>query len=132
MIPVTQTREGFPFGNCVQASYSAIFEVPLECIPRFDPAAAAELGTTQDVYERKWLASLGLDLVEVAVPATENLPQEVLDRVPPIPHLMSGVSPRGFCHRCVGVGGQLVWDPHPSRAGLLTVYSIGLLLPLER
>jgi hypothetical protein len=43
---------------------------------------------------------------------------------------MSGISPRGYGHRCVGIGGKLVWDPHPSREGLLTVYSIGMLVPL--
>ena len=74
---------------------------------------------------------IGYNLVEFGVNPPDELPDEVLGCVPEVPHLMSGISPRGFGHRCVGIGGQLVWDPHPSRAGLVTVYSIGLLVPME-
>jgi hypothetical protein len=88
------------------------------------------MGREQGDLEREWLASLGYDLFEIAVPPDQELPEEVLECVPPVPHLMSGISPRGFGHRCVGVGGKLVWDPHPSGEGLVTVYSVGLVVPL--
>jgi hypothetical protein len=128
---VTQTHEGWPHGNCVQATYATLFDCPIECVPRFDPAAIG--GSKQGDLERQWLASLGLDLVEIAVPSDGELPGEVLDVVAeewPAPHLISGMSPRGFGHRCVGIGGRVAWDPHPSREGLVTVYSIGLLVPM--
>ena len=127
---VTQRIEGWPRGECARASYATLFECPIECIPRLDPEAAAQVGTTQDILERRWLASIGLDLVEYSVPPDKTIPQRVLDSMPQIPHLISGVSPRGFGHRCVGFGGRVIWDPHPSRAGLVTVYSVGLILPL--
>lgn len=88
------------------------------------------IGMEQGDLERAWLASLGYDLVTVGVGPDDELPEEVLECVPEVPHLMSGISPRGFGHRCVGVGGKLVWDPHPSREGLVTVYSVGLVVPL--
>jgi hypothetical protein len=88
------------------------------------------LGMEQNALERAWLSSLGYDLVTIEVPPDDELPQEVLDSVPEVPHFLGGISPRGFGHRCVGVGGQLVWDPHPSRAGLVSVYSIGMVVPL--
>jgi hypothetical protein len=127
---VTQTREGFPRGDCVRASYATLLGISLEEVPPLDPGAAMTFGVEQGDLERAWLASIGYDLVEIAVAPDDELPEEVLGCVPDVAHLMSGISPRGFGHRCVGVGGRLVWDPHPSREGLLTVYSIGMLVPL--
>ena len=72
---------------------------------------------------------LGLDLIEIPPEPAGDLPQKVLAEVPPVYHLMSGLSPRGFGHRCVGFGGQVLWDPHPSRAGLTSVWSVGFLVP---
>lgn len=129
--PVTQRVEGYPFGECVRATYAAILNIPIEVVPRFDPASLSP-GERQGDRERRWLASIGIDLIEISVPHDEELPQEALDDVPQIEHLISGVSPRGFGHRCVGFGGSVLWDPHPSRAGLVTVYSVGFLVPLER
>jgi hypothetical protein len=100
-------------------------------VPPLDPDTAAQLGVEQGVLERSWLASIGYDLMEIGVDADSELPQEVLDCIPEdLTHFISGVSPRGFGHRCVGVGGELAWDPHPSREGLVTVYSVGFLVPL--
>jgi len=129
--PTTQTRQGWPYGNCVQASYAAILDLPLDEVPRFDPAILGSEG--QGERERRWLRSLDppLDLIEVQVPP--GLPPSFLPEVvPPVEHLISGLSPRGFGHRCVGWGGRVLWDPHPSRAGLTRVYSVGFLVPLAR
>lgn len=131
MRPVTQRTTGWPYGECVRASYATLLGVSIDEIPRLDPGAAMEAGQEQGNRERAWLASIGYGLVEIATRSDDSLPQEVLDCVPRVPHLMSGISPRGFGHRCVGIGGRLAFDPHPSRAGLLTVYSIGMLVPLE-
>jgi hypothetical protein len=126
---VTQRTEGWPGGECVRASYATLLGVDIDLIPPLDPGTAARKGQDQGNMERAWLSSIGLDLVEIAVDPYDTIPQEVLDCVPEVPHLMSGISPRGYGHRCVGIGGQVAWDPHPSRAGLLTVYSVGLLVP---
>jgi len=127
----TQDTEGFPHGSCVKFAWASLLGVSPDLIPDFDPGTAQRLGKDQGDMERAWLASLGYDLVEIATDPEDSLPEEVLDCIPEVPHLMSGISPRGYGHRCVGVGGKLVWDPHPSREGLVTVYSIGMLVPLE-
>ena len=131
MLPVTQTHFGWPSGNCVQSTWATMLGVPLDYIPPLDPGTAAKLGVEQHQLERAWLGSLGYALVELSVDPTETLPDEVLDNMPPTPHLMSGISPRGYGHRVVGVGGRVYFDPHPSRAGLVSVYSVGLIVPLE-
>jgi hypothetical protein len=127
---VTQTHEGWPHGNCVQASYATLLGVPLNAIPPLDPGTCEIFGEEQGNRERAWLASIGYDLMELQAPLGGALPQALLDCMPEEPHLMSGMSKRGFGHRCVGVAGRLVWDPHPSRDGLLNVYSVGILVPL--
>jgi hypothetical protein len=127
---VTQRIEGWPDGECVRASYATLLGVDIDSIPRLDPGAAAQAGQEQGDRERTWLASIGYSLVELSTDPDDSLPPEVLGCIPEVPHLMSGISPRGYGHRCVGIGGRVVWDPHPSRAGLLSVYSVGLLVPL--
>ena len=128
--PTTQRIEGWPYGECVRATYATILGVPIDLIPRLDPGAAMEEGQNQGDREREWLASIGLGLVEISASPDEGLPPEVLNSMPEVPHLMSGISPRGFGHRVVGIGGRLLFDPHPSRDGLVRVYSVGLLVPL--
>ncbi len=127
----TQRVEGWPYGECVRAAYATILGVPIDAVPRFDPAACDAVGAQQGDLEREWLSSIGFDLVEIGVEPPAELPWWFLKSMPPVPHLMSGISPRGFGHRCVGVGGRVVWDPHPSRAGLTSVYAIGILRPME-
>lgn len=46
-------------------------------------------------------------------------------------HVMNGPGPRGFPHSCLGYRGELIWDPHPSRDGLLTVSSYYILEPIR-
>lgn len=124
MTPTTQRIEGHPFGECVRASYATILDLPIDQVPRFDPGALAR-GEQQGARERAWLALLGLDLLEVPPASLAAVPRALLGG----PHLMSGLSPRGFGHRCVGLRGRVLWDPHPSRAGLTSVWSVGFLVP---
>lgn len=122
--PTTQRVEGYPFGECVRASYATILDLPLASVPRFDPGSLRP-GENQTEREREWLHMIGLDLIEISADEAAELPPEDLDR----DHLVSGISPRGLGHRCVGHGGRVVWDPHPSRAGLVQVLSFGILVP---
>ncbi len=130
MRPVTQRTVGWPEGECVRASHATILDMDIDDVPPLDPATADMIGVDQDRLEREWLASIGLGLIEISVPPDQSIPDEVLGCMPEVPHFMSGISPRGHGHRVVGVGGRVVWDPHPSRAGLTSVYSVGILVPL--
>lgn len=129
MIPVMQRIEGWPNGECVRAAYATILGLPIDAVPRLDPGISAAAGQEQGSRERMWLSTLGLELIEIGCDPRYSLPDEFLDSLPEVPHLMSGISPRGFGHRVVAVGGQIVHDPHPSQAGLVTIYSVGFLVP---
>lgn len=124
MTPTTQRIEGYPYGECVRASYASLLDLPIEAVPRFDPGALLP-GEQQADREREWLGMLGLDLLEVPPAAARAVPPAALADY----HLISGISPRGLGHRCVGLLGRVAWDPHPSRAGLLTVTSLGFVVP---
>lgn len=112
MIEVTQTRLGRE-GNCQQAVLSSIFEVPLERVPDF-----------VHEYDPWWDAMAEWILEEFGVwPLTLNAQScrnSEIDWKPPGYHVIAGDGPRGYRHATVGYMGVIVWDPHPSRDGLLT------------
>lgn len=123
LLKQTQERQGYPYGDCVRASYASLLEIPIKDIPHFDPRG------DQTASERRWLRQRGLDLV--IVPIVEGQPTpEVPDDVY---HLVSGWSPRhpSHGHRVVGKGGAIVWDPHPSRAGLNRLRAFYFVVPLH-
>ena len=130
LTPTTQRVEGYPYGECVRASYATLLDLPIELVPRFDPGALLP-GEPQAARERTFVALLGATLgVPLALVESPPVP---LARIPADVragyHLISGISPRGFGHRCVGLHGRVVWDPHPSRAGLSSITSVGFLVP---
>lgn len=117
---VEQTELGYPRGNCVRAAWASLLGVPLAVVPDFSPHALGD--RVQIAAERAWVRTLGYDLVVV--------PDVAIDVPPDVCHMVSGLSPRGFGHRCVGRGGEVVWDPHPSHQGLVEVWSRAFLVPL--
>lgn len=127
---VTQKQVGYPKGECVRASYASILGLPLEGVPRLDPEVSHAAGIPQRVYERDFLRGIGLMLVEMYMATEDPLPKAFLANAPKIYHLLSGLSERNLFHRCVGFGGKVAFDPHPSRAGLVTVNAIGFLAPV--
>ena len=91
-------------------------------VPDFDPGHLGDKDQLEE--ERKWVRQYGFDIVVISAKGDKpSIPSH-------LPHLISGLSPRGFGHRCVGKGGKLVWDPHPSHLGLVEVWSYAFLVPL--
>ena len=123
---------GWPEGECVRASAATILGLPLESVPRLDPLAASLRGKSQPELERDFYRSQGYNLVLIEAEPPDVIPDDVLASLPSVPHLMSGESPRGTMHRVVACGGRTIWDPHPSREGLVSVHSVGFLFPVVR
>jgi hypothetical protein len=114
--PVDQNGFGRPQGNCYAACLASILEVPLDWIPE---------GTRNHEHANPFLAPLGLRLVQ--------LPKNDMRIGPRVLHILTGPSPRGneTLHATVGRGGQIIHDPHPSRAGLAgTERQVTLLVAL--
>lgn len=110
-------------GNCVQAAVASLLHVPLETVPDF---ADGKPCTTPEDTGRFWrrfddyLAKQGLTTVRLP---GNHCPESL--------HLASGMSPRGVNHMVVRQGDGIVFDPHPSRAGLLDIQTVRVLAPLD-
>jgi hypothetical protein len=121
MIPITQTifvndPEG-RYGNCLQAVIASVVEKPLEEVPHF-----AEMA--DDVWfdaTCKFLNNHGFDV--------HDCEQEEIPHVKDNYVLVIGKSPREVSHIVIYQNGQMVHDPHPSQAGLLTITWSAVLVP---
>jgi hypothetical protein len=97
-------------GNCVQASIASVLELPLSAVPH-----CAHM--THSIF-KTFLKQHGLGWIKTPV-----------DDVHEGYHLIAGIGPRTqfgvdgvtafpVNHCVVGFNGEIVHDPHPSRAGL--------------
>lgn len=140
MIPVTQTKvsvknsagETVVYGNCFAAVVASMLEVPITEVPNVEVFFHINDITWCQVMDT-WLKSKGwehsgdnrykcyhpdlLDLSEYA-PDFVDINYEMLkDNY----YFVVGKSPRGINHVCIYQNGKMVWDPHPSREGLVTI-----------
>jgi hypothetical protein len=91
------------YGNCLQAAIASALDLDLDAVPHFGAFAWWEPAV------RLWLRGRSLDWRMVAgIPAGRSVV------VGPTVRLTGD-------HAVVGDGGEIAWDPHPSRAGLTEV-----------
>jgi hypothetical protein len=111
MKPVDQTKFGEGDGNCFEAILASILEIPLDGIPSFGATSEPE-GWMDDLNE--WLQQFGVQAIQI-MPTDRHM------------ELLHGCyceatirSPRFYWlyHSVVVKGGEVVHDPHPSRASL--------------
>lgn len=117
MTPVDQTEfyeEGKSVGNCQQAATASLLGLALDEVPNF---IRHPHGFWQSFWE--FMASRGLVVIELSG-----------ERHFDCFHLAYGPSPRGVSHAVVYRYGALAHDPHPSRAGLLSVETTALVMPV--
>lgn len=101
-------------GNCLQAALATLVGVPLERVPHF--------AEHEDWAERMvaWV-----DLAAGCAVRWKVVGTYVARGIG------VGMSPRGVKHAVVVVDGEIVWDPHPSRAGLDVLHGYMALIPWD-
>ncbi len=128
MIPITQTilhdPETNAIGDCFRCCIASLLELNAEKVPHF-----VELFPESWWIEtNKWLWMKGFFLQNYPIVAIdEDYPFLISDF-----HLISGKSPRGLGHTCVGKEGKIVHDPHPSRDGLVSVGAYDILFKRKK
>lgn len=120
MTPVDQDRffdkEKGTRGNCLQACLATLLDFPLKAVPNF--AEMPAYAWQESMY--RWLSFYGLDALQHF--ACDPAPNGVA--------MATGPSPRGVRHSVVFLDGVMAHDPHPSRAGLLSIDSYWTIVPL--
>lgn len=129
MIPHTQTRlhmEGGEYGDCWPTSIESVLDLPLGTLPRWEQGqdwGDYWYSIMAYLYHHHGLVSqkVSADLLAGRVQASGY-------------HLVIGQSPRAtpedpIYHAVVGKDGEVVHDPHPSRAGVVRSESWEFLVP---
>lgn len=139
---VTQTRTGIPEGNCTEACVASILGCDLAEVPElFDPFGPDYRPAERFHALLEWIMSRGFfwiwgDFEPRPLPAAfgaiygQPLEGWLQDLDWDGYHLLAGPSPGGVSHCVVAEGGRVVWDPNPSRRGIIHADGIGILAPI--
>lgn len=115
MKPVDQTIFGPELGNCFAACVASVLELPLEDVPNF--CEGGDHGWFDRL--RAWLRPRGLWALTCKLGGKPGASDG--GWYPEGLHIAGGQSPRHAClHAVVARGNEIVHDPHPSRAGVLS------------
>lgn len=108
---ITQTKFGHHQGNCFAACIACLFPVDLADVPDFYDEAGDQWW---HVFYGWMLGRFGIE------PSMSG--QNSAVQTPGQPYLIGGLAERGLMHSVVGLDGVMIWDPHPTHAGLLEVH----------
>lgn len=110
-------------GNCQSAAMASLLDLPLSEVIDTASDECRDKGFWNAVED--WLAARGLKLVHL-------FPDEGLDALKGVYSIGCGPSPRGpFWHSVVCKNGIMVFDPHPSDDGLLSIERHDLIVPMS-
>lgn len=106
-------------GDCYRACLASILELPITDVPHFAQVSLdTGTGFTRLIWE--WLRTRELNVLTVYnPPAAFPYGVGVFDE---LYYIVSGPSPRNpkGRHAVVYLDEEMVWDPHPSKSGILT------------
>lgn len=116
MTPVDQTIAHDPpnaHGDCFRCVIASLMDLQADQVPHF----SAQSSNNYDEMRllREWLKPHGLGYFEMNVAVSDLAEWRQHWQ---FHHVISGRTARGPIHACVGFGGAVVHDPHPSRAGV--------------
>lgn len=102
-------------GDCQRAVIASLLELPITEVPHFLKESG---GDSTNYWERLQAFCRSRGFAYLVIPARSG--GGFFGDDGDVFHEISGPSPRGngITHAVVGCNGQIVFDPHPSRAGL--------------
>lgn len=112
-------------GDCHRTVIACLLDLPRDSVPNFgvyygDPDAFHKA-------ERSFLKSRGLAPVSVGYNGTLEDVLRTMGAVNPTAYyILGGTSKTGFGHSVIGLGGKIVWDPHPDDVGIVGPMSDGI------
>ena len=131
----TELVENGKTGDCWRCCIAAILRRPASEVPHFLAEALKDReGPSMDPLTQQWLTSQGYWLMHcvgyMGFPRAWREQPEFTD----MPVIICGPSPRskqmGAHHACVAVNGdRIVYDPHPSNAGLTAITDRFVIIP---
>jgi len=142
------TQSDTTIGNCWQTAVACILEIDPNTLP---PQCELELLTSDEKFKFKLFDGYGSysnilngylgkhhNLIYTEIPAFQLGSVRSINPY----HMLVGPTERTAKHRANGRGtvnhvvvakdGEMVWDPHPSRAGLIDVEAHGVLGSLQQ
>lgn len=122
-------------GNCLTAVVASLLELPIEAVPNFvQDHVDHATGEDDDAGEWYWWTALHRFIAEhghgmrylrnVEAPQPHPYsPDGFPDPEPGEYYTVSGISPRDprIHHIVIYRDGEMVWDPHPDRTGVVSV-----------
>lgn len=120
MTPVDQEFVHKPeigqYGDCQRAVIASLLDLPISDVPHFLKEASGDAGLYWEMLQ-EFCRKHGY--VYLTIPAISG--GAFYGEYGDVFHEISGPSPRGngVFHAVVGCNGGIVFDPHPSRAGLV-------------
>mgnify|MGYP006969512352 CR=1 FL=1 len=124
----TLLHENGEFGDCWRCCIAAVLGMPAESVPHFGVDVSGKPNRKDDADTQRWLAESGYCMLyanSVACRRSLWMPMWYGDDVKKPPIIVCGPTIRSKTdadhHAVVEIGSELVYDPHPSEAGLLAV-----------
>lgn len=123
-------------GDCWRTALACLLEIPRAIVPHF---ALIHKDDSEDDNHAWWWSSV--QFVEKAKPGwtlvclSPSFPVYNFPRTAPKRVVLTGKSPRGDWFHCViadAVTGEIVWDPHPSHDGILSVIEVSALTHIQK
>lgn len=117
-------------GDCWRCCIAAILRLPASDVPHF-LEEAKKSNHCMDCLSQRWLNQKGYCLVETK---KIQFPRYYADGFDGLPVISCGPTERsrgmGKYHAVVTIAGKIVYDPHPSNAGLTAITDEYLVVPL--
>jgi hypothetical protein len=123
MNPIYQTSLDGKNGNCIQAVLASLLHLPIEDIPVFPNP------DTWIVDLNRWLRQFHM----AYLPMTDFRGWRESLGIKACFHEVAGPSPAddSVLHACVGLDGDVVFDPFPGAEGLDHIHSCGIFIALQ-